>query len=388
MVLAPVGRFTAQMSQTNQTQMIQLFRNWVNRYLADPQLIILGLLLLFGFFLIYMLGNLLTPVFASIIIAYLLEGMVARLQKFRVPRMASVIIVFLLFLASMLLLFIGLLPMLSRQLAQLYQQIPDWIARGQKELMQLPQKYPEYISETQVKDIMNIIGTELSKLGQQVLMFSLASVRGVISTVVYAILVPLMVFFFLKDKTLIIEWLKGFLPEERRLATEVWHEVNGQVAKYVRGKIWEILIVWGVSYITFKVLDLNFTALISLFVGLSVLIPYIGATVMYIPVILVAYFQWGWCADFAYIVIAYSFIQLLDGNLLAPLLLSEVVNLHPVAIIVAVLVFGGLWGVWGLFFAIPLATLFHSVVKAWFSNHTRVRKRLQAAAAGTDTEAA
>jgi putative permease len=368
--------------------MIQLFRNWVNRYLADPQLIILGLLLLFGFILIYMLGNLLTPVFASIIIAYLLEGMVARLQTFRVPRMASVIIVFLLFLASMLLVFIGLLPMLSRQLAQLYQQIPDWIARGQKELMLLPQTYPEYISETQVKDIMNIIGTELSKLGQQVLMLSLASVRGVISTVVYAILVPLMVFFFLKDKTLIIEWLKGFLPEERRLATEVWHEVNGQVAKYVRGKIWEILIVWGASYITFKVLGLNFTALISLFVGLSVLIPYIGATVMYIPVLLVAYFQWGWGADFAYIVIAYSFIQLLDGNLLVPLLLSEVVNLHPVAIIVAVLVFGGLWGVWGLFFAIPLATLFHSVVKAWFSNHARVRKRLQAAAGQTDTEAA
>ncbi len=376
------------MTQSNHTQMIQLFRNWVNRYLADPQLIILGLLLLFGFILIYMLGNLLTPVFASIIIAYLLEGMVCRLQNFRVPRMASVIIVFLLFLASMLLVFIGLLPMLSRQLAQLYQQIPDWIARGQKELMQLPQTYPEYISETQVKDIMNIIGTELSKLGQQVLMLSLASVRGVISTVVYAILVPLMVFFFLKDKTLIIEWLKGFLPEERRLATEVWHEVNGQVAKYVRGKIWEILIVWGASYITFKVLGLNFTALISLFVGMSVLIPYIGATVMYIPVILVAYFQWGWGVDFAYIVIAYSFIQLLDGNLLVPLLLSEVVNLHPVAIIVAVLVFGGLWGVWGLFFAIPLATLFHSVVKAWFSNHTRVRKRLQAAAAKTDTEAA
>lgn len=373
---------------SHHTPMIQLFRNWINRYLADPQLIILGLLLLFGFILIYMLGDQLTPVFASIIIAYLLEGMVSRLQQFRVPRMASVVIVFLLFLACMLLLFIGLLPMLSRQLAQLYQQIPDWIARGQKELMQLPQKYPEYISETQVKDIMNIIGTELSKLGQQVLMLSLASVRGVISTVVYAILVPLMVFFFLKDKTLIIEWLKKFLPEERRLATEVWHEVNGQVARYVRGKIWEILIVWGTSYITFKVLGLNFTALISLFVGLSVLIPYIGATVMYIPVILVAYFQWGWGPDFAYTVIAYSIIQILDGNLLVPLLLSEVVNLHPVAIIVAVLVFGGLWGVWGLFFAIPLATLFHSVVKAWFSNHTRVRRRLQTSAAPADNEAA
>jgi putative permease len=67
---------------------------------------------------------------------------------------------------------------------------------------------------------------------------------------------------------------------------------------------------------------------------------------------------------------AYSVIQLLDGNLLAPLLLSEVVNLHPVAIIVAVLLFGGLWGLWGLFFAIPLATLVQAVLKAILNRQT------------------
>lgn len=351
--------------------MLQIFKNWSHRYFSDPQLIILGLFLLFGFFLVYIFGNLLAPVFASIVIAYLLEGMVAKLQLFRVPRMASVIVVFLIFMAFMVALIIGLLPMLSRQIAQLYQELPSMIARGQKELMQLPQKYPELISEPQIKEIINYIGTELTKMGQQVLFLSLASVRGFISILIYLILVPLMVFFFLKDKMLILNWVRGFLPEERRLATEVWMEVNLQVANYVRGKIWEILIVWGVSYVTFKVLGLNFTVLISLFVGLSVLVPYIGATVMYIPVMLIAYFQWGIDNHLAYVFIAYSIIQMLDGNLLVPLLLSEVVNLHPVAIIVAVLLFGGMWGVWGLFFAIPLATLFHSVVKVWLTHHTR-----------------
>jgi putative permease len=67
--------------------------------------------------------------------------------------------------------------------------------------------------------------------------------------------------------------------------------------------------------------------------------------------------------------IAYAIIQILDGNLLAPLLLSEVVNLHPVAIVVAVLLFGGLWGLWGLFFAVPLATLINAVIKAWMERH-------------------
>jgi putative permease len=143
--------------------------------------------------------------------------------------------------------------------------------------------------------------------------------------------------------------------------------VNQQIGNYIRGKIWEIIIVWVVTYVTFLALKIQFAMLLALLVGLSVLIPYIGAAVMYLPVALVAYFQWGLSAEFVWALIAYSIIQLLDGNLLAPLLLSGVVNLHPVAIISAVLVFGGLWGFWGLIFAVPLATLVHAVIKAFFN---------------------
>jgi putative permease len=175
------------------------------------------------------------------------------------------------------------------------------------------------------------------------------------------------VLFFLKDKEKILKWAKGFLPRNRDLAAEVWEEVNQQIANFIRGKLWEIIIVWGVSYITFMLLGLNFAMLISFFIGLSVLVPYIGATVMTLPVALMAFFQWGIGPNFMYTLIAYGVIQLIDGNILVPLLLSGVVNLHPVAIIVAVLVFGGLWGIWGLFFAIPLATLVHAVIRTWFS---------------------
>ena len=347
--------------------MIQLFRDWANRYLSNPQFVILGLLLLIGFIIIYLFGEVLIPVLASIVIAYLLEGIAARLQQLKFPRMVSVLIVFILFLAGLFILIIWLLPLLSRQIGQLLQDLPGMLAAGQKEFMRLPERYPEIISQSQAQHLLNVISSELTSLAQRLLSLSLASVRGLISILVYLILVPLMVFFFLKDKSKIIDWLSRFLPDNRGLAAQVWQEVNAQIANYVRGKIWEILIIWVVSYIVFKLLGLRFTMLISMFVGLSVLVPYIGVTVMFLPVGMMAYFQWGWGSDFLYVLIAYAIIQLLDGNLLAPLLLSEVVNLHPVAIIVAVLMFGGLWGIWGLFFAIPLATLVHSVIKAWFS---------------------
>jgi putative permease len=345
--------------------MFRLFREWIDRHFSDPQVIILGVLLVVGFVFIIMLGDMLIPVFASIVIAYLLDGMVAELQRWRVPRMASVMVVFLLFMTCLLVVLIVLLPKLSRQIGQLLQELPSMVAMGQKALMRLPENYPDYISEPQIKQFLEFIGSELTNQGQRILSISVASVRGVISLLVFLILVPFLVFFFLKDKAKILGWVTGFLPDNRGMATEVWQEVNRQIGNYIRGKIWEIFIIWSASYVTFKFLKLQFSMLVSFFVGLSVLVPYIGVTVMFLPVTLIAYFQWGLGSEFVYTLIAYAVIQLLDGNLLAPLLLSEVVDLHPVAIIVAVLLFGGLWGIWGLFFAIPLATLVHAVIKAW-----------------------
>ena len=344
--------------------MLQVIRDWIDRHFSDPQILVLGFMLVIGFVFIIVFGDMLIPVFASIVIAYLLDGMVVRLARFKVPRMLSVLIVFLVFLACLLLLIIFLLPLLSRQIAQLVQQLPMMLAAGQNELMGLPERYPDIVSQTQIKQVLDFIGVELTALVKRLLSLSIASVRGVIAILVYLILVPLMVFFMVKDKQKILGWLANILPDNRLLASQVWREVNQQFGNYIRGKIWEILIVWSVSYVTFKLLGLQLTMLVSLMVGFSVLVPYVGVTVIFLPVALFAYFQWGLGNQFFYALIAYAIIQLLDGNLLAPLLLSEVVNLHPVAIIVAVLLFGGLWGIWGLFFAIPLATLVHAVMKA------------------------
>jgi putative permease len=162
-----------------------------------------------------------------------------------------------------------------------------------------------------------------------------------------------------------IGWLSNYLPRERTLVNRVWTESEAQIANYVRGKVTEIVIVGSVTYITFIVLGLDYAALLATVVGFSVLVPYIGAAVATIPIALIAFFQFGWGWDFGQVIIAYAIIQALDGNLLVPLLFSEVVNLHPVAIILAILVFGGLWGFWGIFFAIPLATLVKAVMNAW-----------------------
>ena len=270
---------------------------------------------------------------------------------------------FLIFMAFLLFILFGLMPLLSRQVGDLVQELPAMIARGQDTLLRLPELYPTLVVEDQIKDVMREIGGYVRDLGQNIVSFSV--VTGIFTWMVYLILVPVLVFFFLKDKVRIMSWVAALLPSERKLTTRIWREMNVQIANYVRGKFVEILIVGIVSYITFAIMGLNYAMLLGALVGLSVIIPYIGAVVVTVPVLLIGFFQWGWGPEFAYIAIAYLVIQTIDGNVLVPLLFSEDVNLHPVAIIIAVLVFGGLWGFWGVFFAIPLATLVAAVIKAW-----------------------
>jgi putative permease len=342
-----------------------IVRIWFRRVVSDPQIVILVLLLIALFAVVMTMGDMLAPVLASMVIAYLLEGLVQIFQRWGVSRLFAVILVFLVFLPLLLFGIFGLIPRLTYQVTQLFQQLPTMVAKGQEALLALPERYPSLITEQQVKDLMYVLRSELTSLGQHVVSLSLASVLGLIALVVYVILVPVLVFFILKDKDSILAWFNNHLPRERGLAYEVWHDVDRQIGNYVRGKAWEIFIVGSVAYATFTLMGLQYAVLLATMVGLSVIIPYIGAAVVTLPIAVIAYFQWGLGSDFLWVMVAYGVIQALDGNVLVPLLFSEVVNLHPIAIIVAVLVFGGIWGFWGVFFAIPLATLVQAVLKAW-----------------------
>lgn len=355
-------------------------RTWFDRHFSDPQVMGLAIVLLVGFVSLYVAGSMLAPVIASLIIAYLLEGLVGYLEHHRVPRLMAVLVVFIAFMTFLVVIIFGVLPLVSRQATQLAQQLPNMVQRGQDLLLALPGKYPELFSEEQVRELIASIRAEVVAFGQTALSVSLSSVVGIITVLVYLILMPLMLFFFMKDKRRIVAWMTHFLPDERRLIRQVWHDVDRQIGNYVRGKFIEIIIIWVASYVTFAFMDLQFALLLGVLVGLSVLIPYIGAVAVTIPVAVVAYFQWGFTSDFAYLLGAYAVIQALDGNVLVPLLFSEVVDLHPVAIIVAILIFGGLWGFWGVFFAIPLATLVQAVLKAWPSKVREGASPLEAAA--------
>jgi putative permease len=345
--------------------MLSVFKGWIERFFSDEEALIFLLLLISSFAIIIGFGQVLAPVFIALIMAYLLQGGMQFFKGKGFGHLLSTIIMFTLFVGLFLALLLVVIPATISQAGQLFYELPKMLGQGQDLLMLLPEKYPELVTEQQVQDWMKQAGAELASLGQWLLSFSIHSIPGAITILIYVVLVPILVFFFLKDDQKIAGFFVSFLPRDRKLMNTIWAEMEQQIANYIRGKALEIFIVGSVTYVGFVSFGLEYAELLAILVGLSVLIPYIGAAVVTVPVAIIAYFQFGYSETLFYCLLVYGVIQALDGNVLVPLLFSEVVNLHPVAIIIAVLGFGGIWGFWGVFFAIPLATLFKAVITAW-----------------------
>jgi putative permease len=345
--------------------MLEIFEKWYRRYLFEEESVLLLVLLTVAVLLLMTIGDILTPVLAAIVLAYLMQGMASQLQRHGMPKGLGVAIAYLVFISVFFGVTLGLVPLVWRQLVSLFAEMPRMLDQLKTFLSVLPERYPEIVSAQQINEITSMAQSELASVGQAIVTRSFATIPSIFTVLVYMVLIPLLVFFFLKDREQILDWLAGFLPEERPLLRRIWGEMNMQFANYARGKVLEVIIVGSVSYFAFAWLGLNYAALLGLLVGLSVIIPYIGAALVTVPVVVVGFFQWGVGTEFYTLFAVYLLIQVLDGNVLVPLLFSEAVNLHPVAIILAVLFFGGIWGLWGVFFAIPLATLIKAVINAW-----------------------
>ncbi|MCG2836778.1 AI-2E family transporter [Photobacterium sp. WH77] len=344
--------------------MLEMISRWYQRRFSDPHAVSLVAILLVGFITIYFFGNLIAPLLAAIVLAYLLEWPVMYLTRMKVPRTLAVTLVILLFAGLMVMAVFVLIPVIWHQISNLLSDMPSMFNDLQHYVSSLPERYPELVQPEQITTVMTSLRAKVLGMGESALKGSVASLLSLATLAVYLILVPLLVFFLLKDKDEMLSAFSRILPRNRRLASKVGAEMNQQISNYIRGKVTEIFIVGTVSYITFALLDLRYALLLAVLVGFSVLIPYIGAAAVTLPVAMVGLFQWGLTPDFWWLLVAYGIIQTLDGNVLVPVLFSEAVNLHPVAIIISVLVFGGLWGFWGVFFAIPLATLVKAVWNA------------------------
>jgi putative permease len=339
--------------------------NLLKKIFSNEETLVFAILLIIAFFILFFLGNILTPFLVSIIFAYLLVGMQKRLENLGLGSNISFVITYGFFLLLGIALILWLAPLVYQQTQSLIQEIPKWVNSSMVFIQNIPQKYPDLVSSDQIIAFLQSLSGQITDISQNFLQASIAGIQNTATVAINLVLFPILVFFFLFDRAEMISGFLKILPKEREMLKSVWIEMDEQLSNYTRGKAIEILIVGCASAIIFMFFGLQYIALLSVLVGISVLIPYIGAIAATIPVAAVGLLQFGLTFDFWLLIGAYVLLQMLDGNLLAPLLFSDAVKLHPVIIMLAVFVFGGLFGFWGIFFAIPMATLIKAIWNSW-----------------------
>ena len=348
--------------------MIEQLNSFFKKIFNSEETIIFSLVLLIAIILVTFFGSILTPFIISIVVAYLLVGLQKKIESFNVSKYFALLITFAIFIVTGAAMLIWLLPILYIQLQAFVLDVPGLFNDFLDFVSELPAKFPDLVSSDQISIFFQAVSSELSSVTQNLVKSSISGIQSTITILLYAILFPVLVFFFLFDRDNIINGLMKLIPGRREMFTDIWKEMDVQLSNYVRGKVIEIFIVGLSAAIIFASLGLKYSALLSVLVGLSVLIPYVGAFLVTIPVVVVGLLQFGLVPQFWILVGLYLLLQALDGNLLVPIIFSDAVKLHPIVIIFSVFIFGSMFGFWGVFFSIPIATFIKAVWNAWPSS--------------------
>ena len=365
--------------------MINLFKNWYLRHFSAPGTVEFALVLLCSFLIVYYLMWLVGPLVVALAFAYILDWAVRALErKLKFNRTLSSSIVMIVFVGIVTGICLFVVPKIMQQANQLYSNLQtissktvasdngqDFEANISNKIYEFAKTLPEPVpSMVTVDDISgmiskgrdNLLGT-ISKIVKDQVM---PSVFNAMTWLMYLIIVPIFTFLMLANKHVLQKRVRTYvLPNNQALIHEFWPQINAQIEGYIRGKLIHITVISIVNTIAFLILGLDYAFLLGLGVGLSVLIPYVGAVIITIPIVLVALFQFGFGSMFVTIMVVYLIIQLLDGNVLTPMLFSKAMNLDAFSILAAIFIFGGLWGFWGVFFSIPLATFIRTIIINW-----------------------
>lgn len=322
---------------------------------------IAGLLLL-GW-LLYALHPILSPFLVGVLLAYLGDPLVDRLERWKLSRTWGVISVFALFSLILVVLLLVLIPMLGKQLVRVYELAPQMLDWAQHDALpwvqaklgledgfwrfdQLKAAFSEHLGKT--TDIAGII---LSKVT--------ASGLALMAWVANLLLIPVVSFYLMRDWDLMVARIRSLLPRNREhLVAQLAGECHEVLGAFLRGQLL-VMLALGVMYAAgLTLIGLELGLLIGLLAGLASIVPYLGVVVGLGAAMTAGLFQFG--MDFYPLLgIGVVFIvgQMLEGMLLTPLLVGDRIGLHPVAVIFAIMAGGQLFGFTGILLALPVAAV-------------------------------
>lgn len=314
--------------------------------------------------LLYQLHPILSPFLVGMLLAYLGDPLVDRLERLGLSRTWGVVAVFTLFSLILLALLLVLVPMLGRQLVRLYELAPqmlDWLQNSALPWVQaklgLPQGFWRFDKLKEV--ISGHLGQTTDVVGV-LLASATASGLVLVGWIGNLLLIPVVGFYLLRDWDLMMAKLRGLLPRNREgLVLKLTGECHEVLGAFIRGQLLVMLALGVIYSVGLMAIGLDLGLLIGLLAGLASIVPYMGFVVGFGSAVAAALFQFGGFELYPLIGVAVVFGigQLLEGMLLTPLLVGDRIGLHPVAVIFAILAGGQLFGFTGVLLALPVAAV-------------------------------
>ena len=348
--------------------LLQFLDSLLNKLFFDSNSTALVMTLTIGAIILFTFGAELFPVIVAMSGAYVCAGL-AKWIHYRVNisyRLSRVIAFGIGLLALGIV--VPIVYFASKEAAELAAEIPSyieklriWVANSNSYVD--PELRAVLVDElsTASSTIAGIVAEWFGSQGLQLL-------GNVLTLVLYVALIPILSLLFMIESASIKRYMLRVLPDTIPLRHSIWRQTDQILLNYIQSKMLEIAMVSLITYIVFLILGLEFAIVLAFLSGISVLIPFIGALAVAVPVAGVALSQFGFSDQSILVLSSYLAIQLLDGYVLVPWLFAQTMRISPLVILLSVIIFGSLWGLWGAFFAVPLATFLGVLIEAWQSS--------------------
>ncbi|GBG97204.1 AI-2E family transporter [Lactococcus termiticola] len=297
------------------------------------------------------------PVVLAAVFYYLFNPIVDFFQKRKVPRLVSIIIIFLILAGLIAWGLIVAIPSMTEGIINFSNRVPHYVNQGQEQINQLLKnpRFEQFRPQID-KATDNIAGNlvDWSRSFSKTAFSSISDILSQTASIVISIIIfPFVLFYLLKDGDQLNGYVTRLLPNDWRADTsKILHEINSQLSNYVRGQVIVALSVAVMFSIGLPIIGLKYAIGLAIIAGFLNLIPFLGSFAAAIPMVVVGLATGGpWMVVKVLIVLVIE--QTIEGRLISPLVLGKQLSIHPVMVLFVLLTSGKLFGLWGVLLGIP-----------------------------------
>jgi predicted PurR-regulated permease PerM len=290
--------------------------------------------------------------FFAIIIASAIDLPARRLDKLKIPRIISVLLIYLVCIGLLIGLLVLFVPSLTQEIEAFSTEFPEYANKLYQKFQRLQDSslYQKLVDE--IQGTLNSLKEDLRGSVSNILTKTLRIFGGLFSVIIVIVIS----FYLAVQKGSIQNMLRGVTPKEHETyVLNLWQRAQKKMGQWLQGQLFLAIVVGVLVYIGLSLLGIRFALLLAIIAGILELVPYIGPVLSAIPAVILAFFQMPILA--LWVLILYIIIQQLENYLLVPVIMKKVVGLNPVVVIIALLIGGKLLGILGIILAVPAAAV-------------------------------